>query len=76
MRSKIKLNEQSGRSVAEVFDDFVFAQTAEGLSEAPMEILQGWFFIELPSSSPRFVFFYNNLPHTRYDRPFQVCGII
>ena len=33
MRSKIKLNEQSGRSVAEVFDDFVFAQTAEGLSE-------------------------------------------
>ena len=27
MRSKIKLNEQSGRSVAEVFDDFVFAQT-------------------------------------------------
>ena len=33
MRSKIKLNEQSGRTVAEVFDDFVFAQTAEGLSE-------------------------------------------
>lgn len=33
MRSKIKLNEQFGRSVAEVFDDFVFAQTAEGLSE-------------------------------------------
>ena len=32
MRSKIKLNEQSGRTVAEVFDDFVFAQTAEGLS--------------------------------------------
>ena len=33
MRSKIRLNEQSGRTVAEVFDDFVFAQTAEGLSE-------------------------------------------
>ena len=33
MRSKIKLNEQSGRTVAEVFDDFVFAQTVEGLSE-------------------------------------------
>ena len=26
MRSKIKLNEQSGRTVAEVFDDFVFTQ--------------------------------------------------
>ena len=33
MRSKIKLNEQSGRTVAEVFDDFVFAQTAEGFGK-------------------------------------------
>lgn len=33
MRSKIKLNEQSGRTVAEVFEDFVFAQTAKGVSE-------------------------------------------
>ena len=35
MRSKIKLNEQSGRSVAEVFDDFVFARTiaSEGGAE-------------------------------------------
>ena len=75
MRSKIKLNEQSGRSVAEVFDDFVFAQTADGLSEVTMEILQGWFFYRVTFFKSPFRFFYNNLPHTRYDRPFQVCGI-
>lgn len=45
MKRKITMNGHSGKAVAEVFDDFVISQTAQGLSEITLLISWPFFFL-------------------------------